>query len=96
MSPAELYAFGIKLKNEGKVSLALDAFNDAASHGFGLAHIELHNFCASQGNLNGSLQHLLKFCDCPLTPNTLDLVPKIRQEISNIQQKLNPQAQPPK
>lgn len=93
MLPAELYAFGQKLKNEGKISLALDAFNDAAAQGFGLAHLELHNFCSAQGNIQGSLQHLLKFMDCPLTGNTIDLVQKARQEIASIQQRLNPQPQ---
>lgn len=96
MSPAELYAFGQKLKGEGKISLALDAFNDSASHGFGLAYLELHNFCAAQGDLQGSLRNLLKFSDCYLTPNTLDMVPKVRQEIASIQQRLNPQPQAPK
>lgn len=93
MNARDYYQMGLKLREEGKINLAIEAFVESAKQDYGRAHLELFNFYRPQGNLLQGKYHLIQFLDSPLTPNTLDVIAKVRQELQSIEQQLSPPKQ---
>lgn len=98
MNAGDLIALGNKYQAEGKLQLAAEVFREAGQHqspfGFGPAWLNLHTVLVRLGDLNGARQALVNFMNCPLLPSTVDFLPKVKQELENLEKQLNPQPQP--
>lgn len=92
MNITELFNLGNKFASEGKGNQALDMWHECLSIDpmYGPAYLNIHNAYKQMGNLQKAKDCLDKFLNCPVTGNTLDIIPKIKQEIEELNKKLVP------
>ena len=99
MNCYQLMQYALLLESQGRIGSAIDAYRSAANspnpHGFGPAYLNLHTLLLKQGDKAGARQALIDFMNCPVLGSTIDMITKVRQEIENLNQQLNPQPQPP-
>jgi len=88
----DIFSLGNKFASEGKGNQAIEMWTECTrmNSDFGPAYINLCNAYKQMNNLKAAKDCLEKFMNCPVTGNTLDVVPKIKQEIIELTQKLNP------
>lgn len=98
MNCFQLMQYAIGLESQGRLGSAIDAYRSAANapnpFGFGPAYLNMHSLFIKQGDKVSARQALLDFLNCPVLPTTIDLIPKVRQEIEVLNQQLNPQPMP--
>ena len=86
-----------KYKSEGKIDLSIEMLREsgrtASPVGFGPAYLNLHEIMMRKGDLNEALLALVNFMNCPVLPSTMDVIPKVKQEIENLTRQLNPTPQ---
>lgn len=92
MNVIELFNLGNKYHSEGKVELAVNLWNDCVNQDrvFSLPLINLANTYKQMNNLVKARECFLEFIRRPLTGETIDLLPKVREEINQINAQLNP------
>lgn len=93
MTVMDIFNLANKFAQEGKGNQAVEMWLECTrmEPGFGPAYINLANAYKQINNLVAAREALNNFMNCPITGNTLDIVPKIKQELAEINQKLNPQ-----
>ena len=98
MNITDLFNLGNKYQQEGRVEMAVEMWKECEKIDtfFGPAHINLYNIYRSQNNIAQAKEQLVRFLNCPVTGYTLDIIPKIKQELGEIEKQLNPQPQPAK
>jgi len=98
MNCFQLMQYGLVLESQGRIGSAVDAYRSAAAapnpSGFGPAYLNLHALLIKQGDRAGARQALIDFMNCPVLPTTIDMLPKVKMEIDNLTQQLNPQQAP--
>ena len=89
----DIFNLANKFAQEGKGNQAVDLWNECTKMdpNFGPAYINLANAYKQVNNLPAVQGALNNFMNCPITGNTLEIVPKIKQELAEVNQKLNPQ-----
>ncbi len=97
MTAIDLFNLGNQFQNEGKVELAIEMWKRAcqADAMFGPPHLHLHNTYKAQGNIMAARQELIAFLNCPITGFSLDMIPKAKAELAEIEKALLPQPLPP-
>ena len=99
MDVNELFNLGNEFYNEGRVETAMEIWGKVSSRNplFSAVHINQYNVYRNQGNLVKARESLIKFLNCPITGMSMDVIPKIKEELANLERQLNPQivAQPP-
>ncbi len=99
MTAIDLFNLGNQFQNEGRVELAIELWKRACQLDlmFGPPHLHLHNVYKIQGNIPAARQELISFLNCPVTGFSIDLVPKAKAELAELDKALVPtQIQPPK
>ena len=96
MTAQELFNLGVQFSSEGRNELAMELWNKATKldPNFGPAYVNLHNIYRSQGNLPLAREMLVKFLNCPVNGFTIDSLPKIKQELAELDKQLQAMQQP--
>ena len=94
MTVVDLFNLGNKYQNEGNIQLAMNMWQECVKmdQNFSPAYINMFNNHRSSNNLKAAKECLDKFSNCPLTMNTLELVPQVKKELADIEKQLNPQS----
>jgi len=92
VSVLKTYEVAVGYIQNGKFGMALPLLQDCVGQDprFGEAWLELHNIAAQAGNFPEALACLEKWCNCPVTPNSLDAVPRVRAQMEDYRNKINP------
>ena len=92
MNAFEFMQLGDKYFREGNLNMAGAMFTEAKKfpETSGPACLNISEVLRSQGNLSGALDSLKQFMNMPLTPITLDLVPKVKADIDDLLKKISP------
>ena len=93
MTVIDLFNLGNKYQNDGNIGMAMNTWAECTKMdpNFGPAYINMYNNHRAQNNLAAAKECLNKFANCPLTMNTLDMVPTVKKELADIEAKLKPQ-----
>jgi len=95
MKVADLFNLANDFHKQGKVELAAQMWGECTErdNNFGPAYLNLYNIYRSNNQLPKAKECLEKFLNCPVTGNTLEAIPKIKSELEQIKQQLNPKPQ---
>jgi len=97
MNANDLFNLANNYMNTGNSQMAMQLWQDIVKTDpmFGPAYINMFNVYNGSNNLQQAKDCLEKFLNCPLTGRTIDMLPKIREELNIINNKLDPKpAQP--
>lgn len=90
MNASEAFGLGNQFQQEGRMDMALEMWRKAIGIDpmFGPAHLNLFNVAKGQNNLPQAREQLIRFLNCPITGFTLEAIPRIRQELAEIEKQL--------
>lgn len=92
MTTIDLFNLGNKFLSEGNTAMAMNLWQKLVADDafFGPAYVNMFNVYKQQGNLHLAKECVEKFLNCPVTGNTIDMIPKARQELADIEKQMNP------
>ena len=93
MNIGELFNLGNEFYNEGRIEIAMEIWNKVTARdpNFSAVNLNQYNVYRTQGNLVKARESLVRFLNCPLTGMSIDAIPKIKEELANLDKQLNPQ-----
>jgi len=92
MTITDLMKLADSYMKEGRLDMAMELWNKCiqTNSEYGPAFWNIYSALKSKGNIGQAKDALMKWMNCPLTPNTLDFVARARQDLDLFNKQMNP------
>ena len=93
MNVIDIFNLGNKYQAEGNIDMALQLWAECGkmSPVFSVNFINMYNVYRQRNDLPKAKECIHEFLRRPITGETLDMIPKIKSELEEINKQLNPQ-----